>query len=795
MFFYKGLAFSLLIAIPALVQAADSPTPPAADSPAPPAANPPSPQGDQTVQMQGLTVAGVPVDQIILPSSAPTNSVFGDEMSVQDTPRSVSVLSSQLVNDLNINGPLDFVEGVSGTSTLDQFGGANVVDIRGEAAEVFQNGIRRTERSDGMPLSFNAIEGFDVVKGPASVDYGAGSLVGGYVNFVTKRPNFEDFSGVVDYTYGEFGEQKAQIDITGPFDDGKAAYRFSDEEDYENTYYNNVYFHMNDFYGALSFKPNSHIRFDFNTDFHLARYVENPGLNRVTQELVTDHLYYAGPAEINGVVKQGNNDVVENVRPVYVNREQTLVAIGDHDDGRDENMQFDTYIYSSPDSYWVNRDYLEYYTLQQRQYAQRYYNNVAYSLNFQNRTEFHHSSTGAHGSSNEIIAGNSFQVVDTLSYADLYNEYLNAMDLTTNPATWAATMAQNLVGVVPVPGFGADVATPGANYHLGAYPNTDSGTLASLSYDDGVFFQDIHHFSDEWFGIIGVRGDIIHDRAMDPLPPPGYASLESATDEGQGAGDVSLSFKPVPISTYYATASVNQSESGGAGGAPAALSTNHLSPESFHVLDYLLETGAKYSFLDNHLFLTTAFYHQIRHNTNVLGVVTQTNVTGAELEATYQPNKNFYAGLTFSKGDYYTPHETSGGSTRSPFDDFAPPYGNGVGSPNNLALPGISRQIPGIPQDEGSAYVNYKMDNGFGVSANITAENHVQADYIGQVEIPGQYSLNASVFYDVKRYEVRVNFYNVTNQWNWTADGGVFGNDVIMPNLPFHVDALVKYRF
>jgi hypothetical protein len=118
MFFYKGLAFSLLIAIPALVQAADSPTPPAADSPAPPAANPPSPQGDQTVQMQGLTVAGVPVDQIILPSSAPTNSVFGDEMSVQDTPRSVSVLSSQLVNDLNINGPLDFVEGVSGTSTL-----------------------------------------------------------------------------------------------------------------------------------------------------------------------------------------------------------------------------------------------------------------------------------------------------------------------------------------------------------------------------------------------------------------------------------------------------------------------------------------------------------------------------------------------------------------------------------------------------------------------------------------------------------------------------------------------------
>src|SRR6202043_2957014 len=153
-------------------------------------------------------------------------SVFGLELSVLDTPRAVTEINAAQIRDQSIVDVTDFVKIVSSAYTNYQFGGPNVPFLRGQSAEVFQNGVLRTPRSDGQPLSFNSVEGFDIVKGPADVVFGPTGNVGGYVNLVTKRPYFDDLHAATTFTYGQYGTRKAQFDVSGPVSE-TLAYRVS----------------------------------------------------------------------------------------------------------------------------------------------------------------------------------------------------------------------------------------------------------------------------------------------------------------------------------------------------------------------------------------------------------------------------------------------------------------------------------------------------------------------------------------------------------------------------------------
>ena len=121
----------------------------------------------------------------VLPTDAPVSSVFGTDMDVQDTPRSVTAVSTQLLSDANIQNLSDFVKVAPSAYTTDQYGVASVPNIRGQLAEVFINGMQRTTRSDGPPTNFNAVESANVINGPASAVYGPTANTGGYVDLIT----------------------------------------------------------------------------------------------------------------------------------------------------------------------------------------------------------------------------------------------------------------------------------------------------------------------------------------------------------------------------------------------------------------------------------------------------------------------------------------------------------------------------------------------------------------------------------------------------------------------------------
>ena len=122
---------------------------------------------------------------------------------------------------VSISDTLNYVAGVH----ANPYGPDSRVDggfIRGVNALQFRDGMRdlfsyyASIRSD--PYNFSQIE---VLRGPSSVLFGAGSL-GGIVNMVSKKPEFAA-SGEVALRYGSFDRKEALADITGPIGSTLAA--------------------------------------------------------------------------------------------------------------------------------------------------------------------------------------------------------------------------------------------------------------------------------------------------------------------------------------------------------------------------------------------------------------------------------------------------------------------------------------------------------------------------------------------------------------------------------------------
>lgn len=743
-----------------------------------------------TDSLEEVVVKGVRLEDQVSPLQRRVSSVLGLEMSVLDTPRSVTEINLAQIRDESIVDVTDFVKIVSSAYTNYQFGGPNVPFLRGQSAEVFQNGMLRTPRSDGQPLSFNSVEGFDIVKGPADVVYGPTGNVGGYVNLVTKRPYFDGQRATATVTWGDYANRQAQLDVSGPVND-KLAYRVSYEGDYSGSYYRFGFDHSNDIYLALRYLPDSQLMIDFNTEFYSAHYTENTGINRPTQQLIDSGLYYQGtgvsPFPV-GSDPRGFLSVINVTGVVPINRSYQLVAPDDHDKGTNYQAQLDVTDLIADNLTLANKAYFEDYSQLQLEYAQRYYNNIKESYNFEDRFELR----GKFADS-QLITGVAYRFMHVLAYGDFFNEYLNATDITTNPANFPITQ---LFGVVPVPGRPNELAAPGAAYASAAYPFSIANTQEQNSHQVGLFFQDVYNLTSKLSVLGGVRGDMIHESLTDPLPPPGFVAAHSSTTQGEAAADVSVTYKAASWNTFYATVNFNESPVTTTGGGFAAFTGDRLASNDFHIKNWLYETGSKMAFLDNTLYLTSAAYFQKRGQTDQFNNTVKIETLGAELEANYQPNKNFSATAAYSYMDAWYPSSAGlSAFTENVYDAFAAPYGNGTGSPNFNPLPPGRYHLPSVPSELFSGFAKYRTDLGVGASVGIVVTGPMTTSYLGNVKIPTQYTLDGGIFYEATRWAVHANLYNITNRKNWIPEGGPEGNDLITAALPFHFQISATYRF
>jgi iron complex outermembrane receptor protein len=263
-------------------------------------------EAEEAVELEKYVTTGTAGDPVGVLPTEPVDSVFGFDKTLMETPRSVSVLSDDLMATYGIETALDVAKVVPSTFTTSIFGINGNVNIRGVASDTYFRGVKRLENTQLFPSPITAMSRLDVVRGPPSPLYGPGK-VGGYTNFVPKSARastgkyLEKPNGKVNLTIGSYDKKAGSAEIGGPvtvFGKRGGYYVYGNVED-SDTYYENVPFKQRILQSSFDYEITDSLRMEFGQMYQYWGGTEVAGWNRVTQELIDHGIYNAGSVSVN----------------------------------------------------------------------------------------------------------------------------------------------------------------------------------------------------------------------------------------------------------------------------------------------------------------------------------------------------------------------------------------------------------------------------------------------------------------------------------------------------------------
>ena len=737
--------------------------------------------------MEKFQVSGVPIEQQILPTSRPFNSVFGTDENIIDVPRNVTIISRQQLSDISIGDVLDISKLTSSAYTTTNFGAPSNASIRGQSADVYLNGVRAriTSNGNGLPIDFNSVESVNIVKGPATAVQGSSMYVGGFIDLVSKRPYFDSAKGSVSYTIGSYNTNKWTLDYGAPLSK-TSAYRFSYSGEETQGYYVDGHKRTHALYGALTFRLGNGYELFLNGQAFIANYTENWGVNRVTQDLIDNGNYITGININNGplaapsdpqnsrYVLPGGNTIKKGATQ-ELNRHLRLLRPGNHSYGEEFNLQAILTGKPAPDVAMKNTTFFSH--TERNTLSTYYYTEIIDPSWFaENRTEFIFTHKGG-----TINAGLDLRYQRTKAYDDYFFEPVNVWDITKDRSYINVYNSINFAGNngFPVPGWPNRFAQPGL---FNGDTNDSSGKTA------GPFVQSTWKLSEAFSFVAGARYDYFSAKVREPLLPP-YKEADISVWIPNLNG--SLSYKLSPNATAYVTYNYSENTSGAVGNGGGITGWNAagtaLDKENFTQPSTLYEAGTKFSLVNNKVFLNFALFSQDRTAKSTSSTVIQKfKYKGFESELNYQPTKNFYATVSYS----YIDAESSAGYQYGLFGSASEMF------PGASTVPiGTVTRVSGLPKHLFNGLVSYNFGNGFGVTANTVVTGEINNNTAGTLVIPTQYTIDAGVSYTYKKWHLHANVTNVTDEKNWSPPNAVYGNGSILALPGTQVQFTVKYSF
>ncbi|MEO6874097.1 MAG: TonB-dependent receptor plug domain-containing protein [Opitutaceae bacterium] len=758
-----------------------------------------APPADVTV-LEKYTVKGIPAQDQIMPTVRPISSVMGDARNIMDTPRSVSSISKELMEQVRLTSVTDFTQFSPGVYTAARYGLATTPMVRGDLAELYFNGQRTKYSRDSVQPSFNGVEALDIVKGPGSAVYGPQSNgASGYTNFVTKMPRFDGWHNEVSLSFGgltadrDYQNWEWQLDAGGPLSAGTAL-RVSYLGRNGETYYQNTKDDTEDVYVSAIHRFSPTLTLHWWAEASAQTYTEVPGINRVTPALIDRGIYLGGVA-----IYDATTNTYTIAHPVLtpIKAWQSAVGTADVAHANRYQTQFILDKVLGATASLRNLTYLETRDSDKYEPSINYSENVPTDWNIQNRTEYHATiETG--NVSHRLITGLDLKVERLIAYQSLFGEQYSLQDLTQDSRGWSNPGAN--IYVFGVPGdtkFGSDVG-------FGNY----GGNQDSLIGDSAAFFQDDIKVTTHLSFIGGFRADHIKvdDRSPAFVDRGGYGSPGTLHPAGNiydlsaSANDTSyfLSslYKVDDASSVYVTynrtnATLGSPNFGGVtlgGTTPAALTA------SLRSLATLFEVGYKFIALNNRLYGAVAGYRQVRGDPDKFGHVASRIAKGLEGETVFQASKDFSLIANLAYQDVFR----AGGTTLYQLNrDYyrLQPDGSYTAPGGGLTPVPYLRRYSGTPNWLGSARLFYRVGGvSIGFGPQITGQQKANAE--GTIIIPTQYKINAMLAYSTKFWDFQVNLDNVTNQHNWTVgDPDFTGNTVIYEEKPFVIRFTTRHRF
>ena len=169
-----------------------------------------------------LSESAADLSEVIVTGTSVINrpaSASKADLAPLDQPQSLGVVSSQVIQDQQVNRLGDALRNVSGVALTQQRGGVAEtfsargysIGVGGAGGSIFKNGL--LSNTQGFPDA-STLESVEVLKGAAALLYGnvSGGLI---INMVTKKPRY-NWGGAVEMRAGSYGFYKPIIDVYGP---------------------------------------------------------------------------------------------------------------------------------------------------------------------------------------------------------------------------------------------------------------------------------------------------------------------------------------------------------------------------------------------------------------------------------------------------------------------------------------------------------------------------------------------------------------------------------------------------
>ena len=780
-----------------------------------------------------------------LPGDA-VKTVFGFGRSLLETPRSVSTVSAEMMDRFNMRDIDELIALAPGSFTQSFFGVAGSLDIRGTPGETYFRGVRRLDNPGNYPTPIGASNRVDIVRGPASPIYGP-SKIGGYLNFNPKSARIEETgefiagrTGAVGVDAGSWDKRILSAEVGGADALGVGYYFYVEAED-SGSHYRNTGTRQTLLQASFDTDLGNRTQLKFGGMYHDHLGNQVGGWNRLTQELIDHGTYITGealPLDADGdgrishqefdIDKDGFTDLnpfaagltpgdagalqypgpfpgtctigntilfgcrpdllqLENSGTAQLRTDQVLVGPGDLLDSQVLTLYFDAIVFAANGWEWTNQLFFETAdTLAESAYGfSQFHDTWVLEEKLVVSNDFRLG-----GSETSIQLSASVRHTDFDHADDYTNEYFDRRDL-TQPG-----------GPLDTRLLSTQIDNDYTEYYIGDYLDLGFAILANTDWNNGVSL------------LVGARYDAIDMESRQPvdkllLPssnnfclPPGDCIQAQAADEVDGfSWTLSLSYASPLGLRPYATVSAQSTVIAGQG---SEITTANIAAGTAFDVSELRELGLKGSVLNDSLYFSLAAYEQVRTDFSAQSTVTNqaTDTRGAELEARWVVNEKLVLTLGYSNIEVVNLNTRQMGARFSfvGADDIpgvAPEafYGGALGG--SVIRPGArGARRAGIPEDIWAVTGTYDFGNGFAVSASAVNADPVHSGFSNSVTLPGYTLLNVGAVFETENWIFSATAKNLTDELYFRSNfPNLFGGVVVLPELPRHFQARVRYRW
>lgn len=741
-----------------------------------------------------------------------TTSVFGTDRSLADTPRSVTVVESALIDLYGIRTVNDFVSVTAGTFTGNYFGVPGALDVRGERADNFFRGFRRVENRGNFPTPIASTDFVEIIKGPPPPIYGGGK-VGGILNFIpktakSKTAKFIDQPvGAINATVGTYGKKSASIEYGTPFSllgKRSGAYVFVQGEDSEH-YYDNIYNKGVLAQLAVDTELSDSVLLEYGVMAQWADLNQSLGWNRVTQELIDSDgkRYFAGQPKLNldtdgsGFLTPSELNAYGLEQFAFMNpfpyfaltpNQRAAFALDPATLGYAElshhTVQTESIDFSKTDALTLYFDVTKTFDSGLTLKNQSFYDSM------------NHTKYSSYGFTADYVA----MVFENKTTATWAREFSKSAKLNTN------------FGLSYRYSDGDERESRGRGYQVldrrdlsrGPTPNdrfegAHTGT-GNVEYN----WRQIGDFSDLGFFALGdlklgERVGLIVSGRWDQYEASTYGTTtDPIYEQADGKDDgftynASLSFKITSdISSYITYAESNYLELGQGG----MIARDNIQADNWTQDSKITEVGLKGTLLEKKMYATLAYYEQEKSSYNIIaGAFDYYKSKGTELEVRYAPTKSlsFTGTGTWQRTDILNAPFFLGVPPAYLGLDPALTYGGRFVAVGALIGVGAPLQSP-TPERVFSINGTYTSPQGWGVSLGGTYVSSFYSGYLEAIKLPDYFVTRAALFYRHGRWSTRLNVSNPLNEKYYTPQF-LFWETFISPSVGPTAELTVTYKW